>query len=313
MHLIPAAPIRALPHPPPDPVELSIRLGERDKSTTRCIAEVAGRQGGCVTRGQLRRLGLSPAAIGRLAARGWLLPIHRGVYSVGHLPRAHEERWWGAVLACGDGAKASFGMGAAALGLLRPSPRLHVTTPAKRTRPGIATHTAATETAWVGGLPCTTVARTLLDLAGYVPDRVLESAARQAQVRGVLDVAALGELLLACPRARGVRRLRAILGDPVVLAPTRSGPERVALRALLAAGWTWPAVGEEVEGEEVDFAWPRRHLVLEIDGPTHLTPVQRARDRRRDARLVARGWRVVRVPDDRAATAPAALARALAA
>jgi hypothetical protein len=155
------------------------------------------------------------------------------------------------------------------------------------------------------------VARTLVDLAGCVPVGVLESAVRQAQIRGVLDPQAIGRELLVCPRARGVQRLRAILGDPVALAPTRSGPERVALRALLAAGWAWPVVGGCVPGtrEEVDFHWPALRLALEIDGPTHLAPVQRARDARRDLALQRLGWRVVRVPDDRAAEAPALLAR----
>lgn len=193
-----------------------------------------------------------------------------------------------------------------------------MTTPKKRTRPGIANHEAETETVWIDGLPSTTVARTLVDLAGCVPFGVLESAVRQAQVRGVLDVKAIGAVLVACPRARGIRRLRAILGDPAATAPTRSSAERVALRALLAAGWDWPVVGGSIatgdgDEEEVDFHWPRRRLVLEIDGPTHSAPVQRARDARRDAALRRLGWRVVRVPSDMADTAPALLSRALAA
>ncbi len=156
---------------------------------------------------------------------------------MGQRPRTHEGLAWAAVLACGDAAKTSHGTSATCHALLRPYHRVHVTTPHKRSRPGIASHEADTETVWIDGLPCTTVARTLVDLAGCVPFGVLESAVRQAQVRGVLDVEAIGVVLLACARARGIRRLRSILADPVAIAPTRSGPERVALRALLAAGW----------------------------------------------------------------------------
>lgn len=309
MHVIPSRAIVVSLHPPEDPVDLSIRPGERDESTSRRVVRIAELQGGCVTRRQLVRVGASTSAVGRLCDKGWLLPIHRGVYAVGHLPRTHEEGWWGCVLACGKDAKVSAGTSAAAHALLRPHSRVHVTTPSKRSRPGVANHTADTETVWIGGLPCTTVARTVLDLAGCVPAGVLESAVRQAQVRGVLDLRALAELTLAFPRARGVRRLRCILGDPVLLAPTRSKPERIALRALLDAGWEWPQVGKAVAGEDVDFSWPGPRLVLEIDGPTHLTPVQRARDARRDARLAALGWRIVRVADTDAARAPDALRR----
>ncbi len=261
------------------------------------------------------RLGFTRDVVAGWLGKGWLLPIHAGVYAVGQRPRTHEGLAWAAVLACGEAAKTSHGTSATCHALLRPYHRIHVTTPAKRSRPGIANHAASTATVWIDGLPCTTVARTLVDLAGCVPPHVLESAVRQAQVRGVLDVHAIGVVLLACPRARGIRRLRSILSDPVALAPTRSRPERVALRALLAAGWDWPVVGKRVPGteEEVDLHWPALRLVLEIDGPTHLTPVQRARDARRDATLRRLGWRVVRIPADAAASAPALLSRALAA
>jgi hypothetical protein len=312
MHVIPSRAIVVSLHPPEDPVELSIRNLCGGKPTSRCVVEVAQLQGGCIARRQARRLGFSGRVIDRWIVKSWLIPIHRGVYAVGHIPRTHEERWWGSVLACGKDAKASAGTSAAAHALLRPHPRVHVTTPSKRWRPGVANHTADTDTVWIDGLPCTTVARTLLDLAGCVPVGVLESAVRQAQIRGVLDLRALAELTLAFPRARGVRRLRTILGDPVLLAPTRSKPERVALRALVEDGWEWPDVGECVHGEELDLSWPASRLGLEIDGPTHLTPVQRARDARRDAKLAAQGWRIVRVPDTDAAQAPAALRRVVA-
>ncbi len=312
MHVIPSRPVEVSFHPPPDPVEWSIRAAERDEPTTRRIARVAQRQGGNVTHRQLGSLGFSRSAIGRLVDRGWLILIHRGVYAVGHLPRTHEERAWGCVLACGAKAKTSAGTSATAHGLLRPYHRVHVTTPSKRSRPGMANHTARADTVWIDGLPCCTVARTLLDLAGYVPPQVLESAVRQAQSRGVLDLEELARLMLAFPRARGVRRLRAILGNPVLLAPTKSKPERIALQALLDDGWGWPAVNAVVHGEELDFSYADLRLGLEIDGPSHDGQVQAARDAARDAKLAALGWTIVRVKAAEAASAPAALRRVVA-
>ena len=309
MHVIPAPAVVASPHPPPDPVEWSLRYLSGSQSTTRCVAAVAEAQGGCVARRQLMALGCTARVVHRMLERGYLRALHRGVYAVGHLPRTHLAAWWAAVLACGEGAAVSHGTAAAGLALLRPSRRLHVTTPAKRSRRGIATHRADVERVYVAGLPCTTVARTLVDLAGCVPHRVLESAVRQAQVRGVLDIDAVGIVLLGAPRARGVRRLRAILDDPVALAPTRSREERAALEAVLQAGHPWPVVGGVVPGtaENVDLHWPASRLVLEIDGPTHDTAVQRRRDARRDATLRLLGWRVVRVPAEHAARAAALL------
>lgn len=311
MHVIPAARVVAFPNPPPDPVERWIVRSSGAQSIFRRAGGIAGAQGGCVSRGQLLRAGCSRDVVAGWIACGMLVPVHRGVYAVGHLPRSHLTRWWAAVLACGEDAAASHRTAAAAHGLLRPHARVHVTAPTVRSHPGIATHRAQVTVVYIEGLPCTTVARTLVDLAGCVPLRVLESAARQAQVRGVLDVEAIGEVLLACPRPRGMRRLRAILDDPVALQPTRSAEERIALRALLRAGHAWPVVGGAVPGTEelVDFHWPAQRVVLEVDGPTHQTQVQRANDRRRDARLRLLGWEVVRVSADDAHTAPERIER----
>jgi very-short-patch-repair endonuclease len=134
---------------------------------------------------------------------------------------------------------------------------------------------------------------------------------RQAQVRGVLSIEEIGEVLRNCPRPRGVSSLRAVLDDPVALQPTRSRYERAALRALRAAGWPKPLVNRPIRGtqERVDLQWPARRLVVEIDGPTHeVSSVQRARDQRRDAQLRSLGWRVVRVSSDYAEALPSMLA-----
>ena len=53
-----------------------------------------------------------------------------------------------------------------------------------------------------------------------------------------------------------------------------------------------------MEGEEVDFFWPKPRLIVETDGRrTHLTPAAHERDRARDARFVALGYRVLRFTD----------------
>ncbi len=51
-----------------------------------------------------------------------------------------------------------------------------------------------------------------------------------------------------------------------------------------------------VEGLEVDFYWPDRNLVVEIDGPGHTRPRTEREDAHKDAVLEGAGLRVVRIP-----------------
>ena len=48
----------------------------------------------------------------------------------------------------------------------------------------------------------------------------------------------------------------------------------------------------------VDFACPDQKLVVEVDGDTHGELSQQRRDAARDAELSARGFRVLRVPNN---------------
>ena len=57
-----------------------------------------------------------------------------------------------------------------------------------------------------------------------------------------------------------------------------------------------PEVNAAVEGYEVDFVWRAQRLIVETDGwAAHGTRTAFEHDRRRDADLLAAGWRVLRV------------------
>ena len=87
------------------------------------VARVAAAQHGVVARRQLLTRGLSPKQIHGRTRRGLLVPIHRGVYAVGHSVLRPEGWWLAAVLAAGPDAVLA-GRSAAAHWLLRPaSPR----------------------------------------------------------------------------------------------------------------------------------------------------------------------------------------------
>ncbi len=55
----------------------------------------------------------------------------------------------------------------------------------------------------------------------------------------------------------------------------------------------------QIGGYVVDFACPAIHLIIEVDGPSHATPEQRAFDEARTEALRLAGWRVLRMPNER--------------
>src|ERR687895_2050712 len=153
------------------------------------LARLAMRQHGVVAAGQLRHLGLSQNVVGKWARKGRLLRVHRGVYAVGHGRLTREGRWMAAVLAYGPTAVLSHRSAAALHGLRpdnRPKSDITLPSPSARPRPGIDVHRSATllaaDVTTVDAIPCTSVARTLLDLAGVVNRRGVERAVDQAEV-----------------------------------------------------------------------------------------------------------------------------------
>src|SRR3954469_5101426 len=89
---------------------------------TRPDVEVAGRaarQWGVVAAAELRDCGLSKKAVARRVRNGWLHPLHRGIYAVGHDNPPLEGRFLAAVKACGVAAVLSHFAGAAHVGMVR--------------------------------------------------------------------------------------------------------------------------------------------------------------------------------------------------
>ena len=86
----------------------------------RGIRSVAGPQWGCVTTAQLLALGLSRRRVEYMAKRGFLIRLHRGVYVVGTLSPAPEQRFAAAVLAGGKGAALMHTGAAGNFGLMVP-------------------------------------------------------------------------------------------------------------------------------------------------------------------------------------------------
>lgn len=286
---------------------------------------MAARQHGVVTRRQLIEAGVPAHRVDRRVNARRLRTVHAGVYLVGPLeaPRAREMA---AALACGPGGVVSHGSaawlwGQAGAGRPAPAPPHVIARGADCRRGGIVVHRILTlradESTRLDGIPVTTPARTLLDLAATMTSRELERAlaetialrlARPKGIRAVLD---------RHPRSPGAGVLRGLLDAGEAPARTRSEAEERLLALVREAGLPMPLVNARVEGFEVDFLWPDARLVVEVDGHAfHGSTPAVERDRRRDARLLAAGYRVLRLTWSQIHDEPlptlAALVRALA-
>lgn len=264
------------------------------------IGRLAEGQRGLVTREQLLELGLGRRAIEHRIELGRLRPVHRGVYTVGHRLLTQHGRWMAAVLAYAPDGVLSH-RAAAGLWGLRNETRIEVTAPpGRKPRPRIRLHRAdlpPDETTTHHRIPTTTVPRTLLDLSAAVSRDELRSAMRKAETQRLTDPLTLGDLIERYPRRPGIPNARAVHNE----AQRGMGVTKRELEArfqsfLLNARLPTPTTNTLIEGFEVDCAWRKRRLIVELDGrATHDTPHAFEADRLRDRRLGAEGWRVIRI------------------
>jgi very-short-patch-repair endonuclease len=154
------------------------------------------------------------------------------------------------------------------------------------------------------GIPVTTVARTLVDLADIVSRRALERAFDEAEYQR-LDCTGLSVL----PHRRGAHLLAAVLKDHQPgTTRTRSELEERMLALCRQNDLPAPEVNHHAEENEVDFVWRPQALIVETDGwAGHGTRRAFERDRARDADLVVAGWRVVRITHRRLELQPQAV------
>ncbi len=177
------------------------------------------------------------------------------------------------------------------------------------------------EVGTVAGIPCTSPARTLVDLAGTVGDRTLRSCFERAAQKKYLDVPAIEASM--DPGRRGNCSLRTLIDEWRSAAPlTKKGRLKSPLEAkvlplVLARNLPTPLLNAPVQiakGRlEVDFLWPEHRFVLEADSRDfHSTPIAFERDRWRDRELLRAGYTVLRVTHHGAETESQAIAETIA-
>jgi len=266
---------------------------------------------------QLVACGLGKDAVARRVRKGQLQRIHYGVYAVGHVSTTLHTQFMAAVLAGGFGAFLSHWASCALAGLVRWDGRpidVTVRGASHHGRPGIRFHRARSldprDTTRLHGIPCTTPARAILEIAPHLSDQRLKRLVRKAQAERLASVQQFDAVVRRANGHAGTGRIAAMIaGGP---APTYSGDEDAVLDLVLAAGFAHPHVNQRlIVGTATgarpyfpDLRWPQQRLIVEVDSAWHDGHIAQELDAARQAELEAAGERVLRTTRERALADP---------
>lgn len=282
------------------------------------ISGILAAQHGAARRKQLREAGLSTARLNNLLRSGRLQRRHCCVYCLGEGEPSHWTRAAAAALAASvDSGWVNARGGICVAVSHRMAALLHAYLtdaeavdhpvdvsgrPIRRVR-GVRvhrTHLGDGEAVMLNGIPVTSPARTILDLAGVATSRELEQALAAGERADRMLRPRITHLLEAHPRHRGSGQLRRLLAAlaasgtaPLFL---RSKAEEEAARLICRIGAPPPLANHRVAGIEVDFLWPSLRFILEVDGfEFHRDSRAFHRDHERDRTLAQAGYQVLRL------------------
>jgi very-short-patch-repair endonuclease len=271
------------------------------------LRDVARRQHGVFTLGQVLECGFTrPVVRRRLERRVWEEVLGRVYRVAASRPVDWRQRQIALVLATGG---VSAGLAAAALHDLAASPRRPeiLLGRAPRRDLGAVVHTtcalAPIDCTEVDGISVTTVARTLVDLAGRCPRGAFEDMLDTAIVRRLVTVDRLrdrAEALWAPRRSGCAVVLELLKARHAADARAANRWEARVLRTVRQLGLPEPRLNHRVRvGGRVrylDLAWPDAKVAVEFDGfVPHSTRRVFDDDRARQNDLVADRWTVFRV------------------
>jgi predicted transcriptional regulator of viral defense system len=268
---------------------------------------MARKQHGVVSIRQLEGpLGFSQRSVARAVEAGRLHRIHRGVYAVGHTDLSQRGECLAAVLAVGRRALLSYYSAGWLWGLWSGSPAPFEVTafvprhhqPPKGVRRHRARNLVDEDRAVVDGIPVTSVARTLLDLAWKLRSDQLRRVLARAEDLGLLDLEAIHAVIERNRGHHGAKRLRfalAIYERPIW---TRSEFERLFVERIIDSGLPRPATGWNEVGHELDVYWPEFGFGIELDTwETHGTRDAFERDHDRDLDFVLADIETIRISE----------------
>lgn len=266
------------------------------------IHRLAAAQDDIVAVWQLARLGWTKDAIAHRTAG--FTRLHDGVLILGGAAPTPRQRWRAATLTAPASVLSHASAGAAAE--FRPWSGTYETV----TRPGsggprrvgglLVLRSTILEpyTTTIDGLPVTTAARTLADLAVHLTDREIRKCFRGAIRRKHTTAGTVWRLTARHPRRLGSAQLAplAALYVRLPIKSCRSDAEAMGLEVLDRAGVVIPLVNRRFAGEEADFCWSELRLIIEIDGPDFHR--FKDEDARKTAAWRAAGYDVRRIPSD---------------
>jgi hypothetical protein len=260
-------------------------------STIARAATIARLQHGVVTREQLLDAGISSSTIKRWRDKALLHDVHPGVYRLGHRARSTEANYVAATLAGGDGV-ALCGFAAAYVfeALRREPPAPEITGPTDLRIRGVMTRRLARLTPedvrTYRGIPLTSPARTMVDLAGRASLDTLAEIAHHLGVRHHLKAEDVFAAMAQRGRVNGAANLRGIYeGDAVILL---SRLEKKFVRLLRSANLPLPQTNRPAGSFYVDCRWPG--LTVELLGYRyHSSRHAWTRDQHRAREAYARG------------------------
>jgi hypothetical protein len=235
----------------------------------------------------------------RWVRAGSLHVVHHGVYAVGHATLSAYGRLMAGVLACGPDSALSHQPAGALLDLRRSSsPIIHVTTPRRSSPAGLRVHRVRRlhreDVTTRDGIPVTSVARTLLDLAEVLPPRQLARVLEQAERIGVFDLTAIRSVMARNHGRHGAKPLARALGDFSGVPFVNSDWERDLLDFCDEIGVPRPELNVLVEGYLVDALWRDRRVIVELDSYAfHGNRRAFVEDRRKYGRLQLAGYVVL--------------------
>lgn len=268
---------------------------------------LATRQYGLITLFQALAAGLTIGQIEHRCRIGRWRVVRPGVYVVVGTPPSWEQQVLAAVLASGSTAVASHGTAARLLGLdVGAIDAIELTTsrPRQVRLDGVVGHRSFhlfdCDHTRRAGIPCTTVARTVVDLSNRVDEpslgKALDGAQRRRQVR-------LGEVHRCVGRlgpapGRSPKKIERVLARRWPgYDPGDSDLETRVLRLIVAAGLPLPRQQYRVQVQgrrfRLDLAYPDRLIGIELDGwEFHKTRSAFDDDRVRDDLLRLAGWTI---------------------
>lgn len=266
----------------------------RGRTTDEIIGALASRSHGVVTHAMLTSAGITQGEIKHRRASGALLTVHPCVYRVGHRACSPEATYLAAVWACGQRALLCGRAAAYLWGLIKANspPPAEVVAPTERRVRGVRTRRSrslsARDATTCRGVPVTTVARTVVDLASVLSLSDLGRAVHEAEVKYGMTPIQVEAALASHPTTKGARNLRVI---------TR-GDERISLSKLESrflelcteAGLPLPQMNCRVGTRRVDCRWQVPPLTVELDGYRfHRSRHAWEQDRHREREARARG------------------------